>query len=35
MKFSKAYCVELNKNISPYEAREHYFDEGSKLYQKN
>lgn len=34
MKFSKAYCKKLNKSISPYEAREHYFDEGSKLYQK-
>ena len=34
MKFSKAYCTELNKNISPYEAREYYFDEGSEFYQK-
>ena len=34
MRFVKSYCTELNKSISPYEAREVYFDQESHLYQK-
>lgn len=32
MKFDKAYCQELNRAISPYVAREIYFDEESQYY---
>ena len=32
MKFDKAYCQELNRAISPYDAREIYFDEESQYY---
>lgn len=32
MKFDKAYCQELNRAISPYLARDIYFDEESQYY---
>lgn len=32
LRFERAFCVELNRIISPYLARELYFDEGSEYY---
>ena len=34
MKFPRAYCQELEREISPYQAREYYFDETSEYYSQ-
>lgn len=34
MKFPKAYCEEVKDTISPYKARELFFDETNELYQQ-